>query len=465
MMLSLTACVSWAPRVAGATVARRHGGTACFVRPLVISSSSSRSSSLRPAPLAVRQSSPQSHSASSSSSATSDADSANDDDVPSVLPAPKRARPRRTVTGGLKNLPVTPPANELLNRGLRLAKWLKIDEDKVKNQRMRARKLGALQLDTLTKAISKPLKDTLKAYEYELAVLHPFEATLADLTVRARAKQGHQSLPEVLGAVNEMRKSVLETGKYYAAAAKNASTKAEAIAAADEGFRMVEALVLGQSEVVLNLIEVQKALRKIPIVQLGTPTVVLVGAPNVGKSSIVRAISSGTPEVNNYPFTTRGMTLGHVEYSDWDEKCQVMDTPGVLNRPDVERNEMEALTLASMQHLPTAVMFVLDLTGNSGALSSIENQIQIRNDLRARFPKRPWVDVISKADLPVDPLDPAVAQAPEGALRVSTEDGTGIPELEARVREMLGDVREVLAVIGLREGGAEGGGGAGEGLR
>jgi len=111
-----------------------------------------------------------------------------------------------------------------------------------------------------------------------------------------------------------------------------------------------------------------------------------------------------------------------------------MDTPGVLNRPDGERNEMEALTLASMQHLPTAVMFVLDLTGNSGALSSIENQIEIRNDLRARFPKRPWVDVISKADLPMDENDPAVARAPEGAIRVSTEDGTGLVELEARVR-------------------------------
>ncbi|KAM3573804.1 hypothetical protein VYU27_004225 [Nannochloropsis oceanica] len=378
---------------------------------------------------------------------------------PSHMLAPKRARPRRTVTGGLKNLPVCPPANELLNRALRISKYLKIDEEKTKNQRLRARKLGALQLDTLTKGISKPLKDTLKAYEYELAVLHPFEATLADLTVRARAKQGHQTLPEVLSAVNELRKAVLETGKHYAGAAKNASSKAEAIALTEEGFREVENLVLGNSEVVLNLIEVQKALRKIPIVQLDTPTVVLVGAPNVGKSSIVRAISSGTPEVNNYPFTTRGMTLGHVTYDDWaSEKCQVMDTPGVLNRPDGERNEMEALTLASMQHLPTAVMFVLDLTGNSGALSSIENQIQIRNDLRARFPKRPWVDVISKADLPMDESDPSVARAPEGAVRVSTEDGTGLVELEARVRETLRDVREVLAVIGLRKKEDEAGG-------
>ena len=48
------------------------------------------------------------------------------------------------------------------------------------------------------------------------------------------------------------------------------------------------------------------------MVELDTPTVVLVGAPNVGKSSIVRAISSGTPEINDYPFTTRGVTIGHI---------------------------------------------------------------------------------------------------------------------------------------------------------
>lgn len=43
--------------------------------------------------------------------------------------------------------------------------------------------------------------------------------------------------------------------------------------------------------------EIQKVLRRIPVIELNTPTVVLVGAPNVGKSSIVRAVSTGTPEV------------------------------------------------------------------------------------------------------------------------------------------------------------------------
>ena len=164
---------------------------------------------------------------------------------------------------------------------------------------------------------------------------------------------------------------------------------------------------------VKQMVDLQRSLRSAPAVRLDTPAVVLVGAPNVGKSSIVRAISSATPEVNNYPFTTRGMTLGHVEvfWSDNDaiakavvpdekrkinrvatdvaigkyafsQLCQVMDSPGLLVREDNERNEMEALTLAAMQHLPTAVMYVLDLSGGAGdKCSSLEDQLKLRRDV------------------------------------------------------------------------------------
>ena len=42
---------------------------------------------------------------------------------------------------------------------------------------------------------------------------------------------------------------------------------------------------------------------------------------------------------------------------------QVMDTPGVLPRDSRERNLMEKLTLACVEHLPAAIVFVIDGSG------------------------------------------------------------------------------------------------------
>ena len=52
------------------------------------------------------------------------------------------------------------------------------------------------------------------------------------------------------------------------------------------------------------------------------------------------------------------------------------DTPGLLNRAEGDRNAMERLTLACLQHLPTAVLFVADLTGECG--TTVGNQWAIR---------------------------------------------------------------------------------------
>jgi nucleolar GTP-binding protein len=199
-------------------------------------------------------------------------------------------------------------------------------------------------------------------------------------------------------------------------------------------------------------------------------------APNVGKSSIVRAISSGTPEVNCYPFTTRGVTIGHVEVF-WSENnsatvvpvgqrslslegaqhassklCQIMDSPGLLVRPDDERNEMEALTLAAMQHLPTAVMFVMDLSGAAGdKCSSIEDQLILRTSIRKRFPRRPWIDVLSKFDLGVDEdvLEKLEIEVLEGApyIELSIHENMGTEDLKRAVVRILGEIQIILEAM------------------
>ena len=56
--------------------------------------------------------------------------------------------------------------------------------------------------------------------------------------------------------------------------------------------------------------EVRNVLRKLPHVD-DACTIVIAGYPNVGKSSFIRQVSSAAPEVASYPFTTKGVIVGH----------------------------------------------------------------------------------------------------------------------------------------------------------
>lgn len=71
---------------------------------------------------------------------------------------------------------------------------------------------------------------------------------------------------------------------------------------------------------------------------------------------------------------------------------------------------MEMLTVATLEHLPTAALFVLDLTEGCGC--SVQDQWHIRRELLQRFPSKLWIDVITKADLLEEEIDEARSMGP-----------------------------------------------------
>ena len=97
-------------------------------------------------------------------------------------------------------------------------------------------------------------------------------------------------------------------------------------------------------------------------------------------------------------------------------------------------------------------MYVMDLSGAAGdRCSSVEDQLQLRRDVRARFPRRPWIDVVSKCDLGFvdgDSTREMLEEVLDGTpyLEVSVLQGseTGVDDLRGEVMRMLEEVRVVL---------------------
>jgi nucleolar GTP-binding protein len=296
------------------------------------------------------------------------------------------------------------------------------------------------------KSLTKPISEILDSYKRVLRDLHPYEATVADLTIATRVKAGHPHLDTVLADLKELRMQTSRLAKDHASRASKASSAEDAKEILESGMDALQELYgdPARSGALAELLGVQNDLRRIPVIELSTPTVVLIGSPNVGKSSIVNKVSTGRPEINDYPFTTRGVTIGHITDDARNVRFQVMDTPGLLDRPTEERNEMENLTFASLAHLPTAVIFVFDPSGLSGEKSSFDAQLNIRNRLRTQFPKRPWLDVVSKMDLDISP--DILTTVPDGYLPISVQNEVNITELKEHIEEMMVVLKDMLQV-------------------
>ena len=164
------------------------------------------------------------------------------------------------------------------------------------------------------------------------------------------------------------------------------------------------------------LVDARKALRRVPEVDPSIPTIVVAGYPNVGKSSFVRAASTGRPKVADYPFTTKGVSLGHFDRGV--HRYQILDTPGLLDRPMDQRNKMERQAIAALAHLANGVLFLLDPTETCGY--PLDDQRRLLEEVRILFPGVPLVVAATKSD---------VEGAPSNEIRVSAVTGAGVAEV------------------------------------
>ncbi len=89
----------------------------------------------------------------------------------------------------------------------------------------------------------------------------------------------------------------------------------------------------------------------------GNATVVLVGFPNAGKSSLLKALTGVDSKVADYAFTTLDVIPGMLEYSG--AKIQILDLPGLIQGAHLGKGG--SMKIASVIRIADFMLFVVDI--------------------------------------------------------------------------------------------------------
>jgi len=125
----------------------------------------------------------------------------------------------------------------------------------------------------------------------------------------------------------------------------------------------------------------------------------LLGFPNAGKSTLIRAVSAATPKVADYPFTTLQPHLGVVRIGT-DQSFVIADIPGLIEGAA----DGAGLGVQFLKHVARTrlLLHVVDIAPLDGVTDPVEEIRAIEKELKDYDPKllkRPRWLVFNKADL------------------------------------------------------------------
>ncbi|MEW5300831.1 MAG: hypothetical protein WDW36_003731 [Sanguina aurantia] len=141
--------------------------------------------------------------------------------------------------------------------------------------------------------------------------------------------------------------------------------------------------------------QVRQHMSRLPGIDPNTRSILLCGYPNVGKSSMMNKLTRADVEVQPYAFTTKSLYVGHMDYKYL--RWQVIDTPGILDRPLEERNTIEMQSITALAHLRAAVIYMLDVSEQCGY--SLSQQAALFHSIKPLFANKPILIVCNKIDV------------------------------------------------------------------
>jgi GTP-binding protein len=171
----------------------------------------------------------------------------------------------------------------------------------------------------------------------------------------------------------------------------------------------------------------------------------LVGYPNAGKSTLLRALSRATPKVASYAFTTRNPQVGVVDLEDY-KKTTVADIPGLIEGA----HENRGLGHQFLRHVMRCryLLMVLDMSGSEGRtptddLKALRNELELYNP---ELSDRPWCVIANKMDLPDAAVNLKAFRKKHRGLEIfpmCAELGEGISELKSFLQIKVAEQEEL----------------------
>lgn len=295
-----------------------------------------------------------------------------------------------------ETIPTVPTADEILDRSFRrAASKMKLKKNKDRANEEFVRAVSQAIHDRLVKIIqSFPDFDTVPAFYRDIVDI----------------MWGLDRVRKALGGVGWAARWARTHGPGLAYQTRKSENPSQI---RKRAVARLSSVVHQVGEDLLFLNEVRNVIRKLPHVS-DEFTVVVAGYPNVGKSSFIRLVSTATPEVAAYPFTTKGIIVGHRAVGK--ERMQFIDTPGVLDRPTEERSGIERQALTAMMNLASAILVIIDASEHCGY--PLEDQFRLLHEIEAMV-SVPVQAVVNKSDIVYF----------DGYINMSTETGEGVGEV------------------------------------
>jgi len=264
-------------------------------------------------------------------------------------------------------VPETP--QELLEIAFKRSKKISPPTAGVKSAFKQKKKVTLFRFETFCNVLIERLKSLVKTYP-SIDLIHQFYKST--LQIYASIDEVKKSLAKIQSSRN-LIENLRRTYKSKIRGVEPASSEKEEIRRAyrelnklkREAYGRVSSVVKKLKKELQLLAYTVKMLKKLPDIDPDLPTILVVGPPNTGKSSLVKVLSTAKVEIASYPFTTKNITLGHTEIplnSVGKILVQIADTPGLFDRPLNERKKEELLAITALKTIADLVIFLFDVS-------------------------------------------------------------------------------------------------------